>query len=181
MNRDEEKIKEFEAIINRFSQFVKIQIQKFNVQKSGIDPDDVLQEVKIKIWKILEDEKKINNYASYIRKIIDSSIIDQLRKLKREKGIFIHEKQKWISEQKTNYSTDVSSETNAKEIIGEAVNSLIESRRVVVKLFLLNMTIEEIATFLKWSKDKTRNLLYRGLSDLKKRLREKGIEYGNKT
>ena len=115
---------------------LKAHIQKFNIQKMGIDPDDVLQEIKIKLWKMLEDEKKINNYASYIRKIIDSSIIDQLRKLKREKGIFIHEKQKWISEQKTNYSTDVSSETNAKEIIGEAVNSLIESRRVVVKLFL---------------------------------------------
>jgi len=45
----------------------------------------------------------------------------------------------------------------------------------------LNMTIEEISIFLKWSKDKTRNLLYRGLSDLKKILREKGIEYEDKT
>ena len=181
MNRDEEKIKEFEDIINRFSRFFKANIQKFNVQKNGIDPDDILQEVKIKIWKILEDEKKIKNYASYIRKIVDSSVIDQLRKFKREKGVFIHEKHKWISEQKSNYLTDISLDINAKEIINQAIDSLIESRRKVVKLFLLNMTIEEIAIFLKWSKDKTRNLLYRGLSDLKKKLREKGIEYENKT
>ncbi|MFW6131169.1 MAG: hypothetical protein ACOC5F_01045, partial [Candidatus Aminicenantaceae bacterium] len=60
------------------------------------------------------------------------------------------------------------------------VNSLIESRRKVVKLFLLNMTIDEISTFLNWSKDKTRNLLYRGLSDLKKILKKEGIEYENK-
>ena len=181
MNRDEEKIKEFEAVINRFSRFVKANIQKFNVQKNGIDPDDILQEVKIKIWKILEDEKKIKNYASYIRKIVNSSVIDQLRKFKREKGIFIHEKHKWVSEHKTDYLTDISCDINAKEIIGQAVNSLIESRRKVVKLFLLNMTIDEIAILLKWSKDKTRNLLYRGLSDLKKRLIERGIEYENKT
>jgi len=180
MNRDEEKIKEFEAIINRFSRFVKANIYKFNIQKNGIDPDDILQEVKIKIWKILEDEKKIKNYASYIRKIVNSSVIDQIRKLRREKGIFIHEKHKWVSEQKRNYITDISHDINAKEIISQAVDSLIESRRKVVKLYLFNMTIEEIATFLKWSKDKTRNLLYRGLSDLKKRLREKGIEYENK-
>lgn len=179
MNPYEEKIKEFELIINRFSGFLKAHIQKFNVQKSGIDPDDVLQEVKIKIWKILEDEKNIKNYASYIRKIIDSSIIDKLRKLKKEKGIFAHEKYKWVSEQKKNYLTDTSSDINFKEIISQAVDSLIESRRKVVKLFLLNMTIEEIATYLKWSKDKTRNLLYRGLSDLKNKLREKGIEYEN--
>jgi DNA-directed RNA polymerase specialized sigma24 family protein len=42
------------------------------------------------------------------------------------------------------------------------------------------MTIEEIAIYFKWTRDKTRNLLYRGLSDLKKILREKGIEYENK-
>jgi len=181
MERDEKKIKEFEGLIHRFSQFVKAHIQKFNVQKSGLDPDDILQEVKIKIWRILEDEKKIENYASYIRKIVDSSIIDQLRKLKREKGIFAYEKQRWISDQKNNYLTTLSPEINTKEIIGEAVNLLIETRRTVVKLYLLNMTIEEISAFLKWSKDKTRNLLYRGLSDLKKILKEKGIEYENKT
>jgi len=180
MNSDEEKIKEFEVIISRFSRFVKANIQKFNVQKNGIDPDDILQEVKIKIWKILENEKKIKNYASYIRKIVDSSIIDQLRRSKREKGIFIQEKHKLVSEQKSNYLINISNDINAKEIIGQAVDSLIESRRKVVKMFLLNMTIEEIAIYFKWTRDKTRNLLYRGLSDLKKILREKGIEYENK-
>ena len=181
MKGDREKIKEFEAIIKRFSLFVKANIQKFNVQKSGIDPDDVAQEVEIKIWRLLEDEKKIKNYASYIKKIVNSSVIDQLRKLKRERGIFTYEKHKWVSEQKSNYITDVSRDINAKEIVGQAVDSLLESRRKVVKLFLLNMTIEEISTYLKWSNHKTRNLLYRGLSDIKNRLKEKGIEYENKT
>ena len=180
MDRDEKKIREFEAILNKFSRFVKINIQKFNVQKKGIDPDDILQEVKIKIWKIFEDEKKINNFTSYIRKIVDSSVIDKLRKLKREKGIYIYEKHKWISEQKSNYLHEIYYDDSIKEIVSNAVELLIESRRKAVKLFLLNMTIEEIAAFLKWSKDKTRNLLYRGLSDLKKILKEKGIELENK-
>jgi len=90
MSNNENKIKEFESILNKFSRFVKINIQKFDVQKNGIDPEDISQEVKIKIWKILEDEKKIKNFASYIRKVINSSVIDTFRKLKREKGIYIH-------------------------------------------------------------------------------------------
>jgi RNA polymerase sigma-70 factor (ECF subfamily) len=180
MNWNKDKDKEFEILINNFSLFVKAHIQKFNIQKMGIDPDDVLQEIKIKLWKMLEDEKIINNYASYIRKVVDSSVIDFLRKLRKEKTIFLHEKQKWISEQKINYLTDSSFDEGLKNTLNETVNSLIESRRNVVRLFLLGMTIDEISTFLKWSKDKTRNLLYRGLSDLKKKLREKGIEYENK-
>ena len=100
--------------------------------------------------------------------------------MKREKWIFISEKHRQVSEQKSNYIIDLYFDKNAKEIVGNAVDSLMESRRKAVKLFLLNMTLDEIAIFLNWSRDKTRNLLYRGLSDLKKILKEKGIEYENK-
>ena len=181
MDHYQTKVKKFEAILNRFSSFVKAHIMKYDVLKNGIDPDDILQEVKIKIWKILDDEKRIKNHAAYLKKIVNSSVIDQIRKLKREERIFFNEKHKWITEQKKNFIKDISCEINIKEIIGQAIDSLIESRRKVVKLFLLNMTIDEIAIFLNWTKDKTRNLLYRGLSDLKKRLREKGIKYEFKT
>jgi RNA polymerase sigma-70 factor (ECF subfamily) len=177
---DRNKEKEFEALVNRFSRFIKVHIQKFNLQKYGLDPDDISQEVKIKIWKVLHDEKEIKNYASYIKKIVNSSVIDHLRKLKREEGIFNHEKQIRISEQQNYYCPDISEDKHMKEVIGKAVDLLLESRRKVVKLFLLNLTIEEISIFLNWTKDKTRNLLYRGLSDLKAILKEKEIDYEHK-
>lgn len=171
---------EIESIITRFSLFIKAHIQKYNLQKNGIDPDDIIQEVRIKIWKILEDEKKIKNYASYIKKIVDSSVIDKLRKLKREEEVLSHERRRIISELKRHYRTEIFLDEDIKKLITQSINSLLESRRKVVKLFLLNMTIDEIAALFHWSKDKTRNLLYRGLNDLKKILREKGIEYENK-
>lgn len=180
MNQGKKISEEFEAVINRFSIFIKILIQRYDLPKKGVDPDDILQEVKIKIWKVLEDEKKINNFSSYIRKIVDSSVIDLLRKLKREENILNHERQKIVSEQKSRYRTEIKLDKNLKKMIAQAIDSLLESRRKVVKLFLLNMTIDEIAVLFNWSKDKTRNLLYRGLNDLKKILKEKGIEYENK-
>jgi len=180
MNLDEEKIKEFEAIINRFSKFIKANILKFDLHKNGIDPEDVNQEIKIKIWKILNNEKEIRNYSSYIKKIVDTSVIDQIRKSRRQEGIINHEKQKKISEQKSYYLKENPHDKNLSEIIEKALGSLLISRRKVVRLFLLNMNVEEIAVLLNWSKDKTRNLLYRGLYDLKKKLKENGIEYENK-
>jgi len=109
---------------------------------------------------------------------VDSSVIDQLRKLKREEGIYLHEKYKKISEQKSNYVSDeFYGQRDMKEIVGRAVAGLIDSRRKVVKLYLLNMNIEEIAAYFRWTKDKTRNLLYRGLADLKKILKEHDIDY----
>jgi len=180
MRPKEEKIIEFESLISRFSLFIKAHIQKYNLQKNGIDPDDIIQEVKIKIWKLFNDEKNIKNYASYIRKIVNSSVIDHLRQLKREEVTLDNERRKIISEIKSQYNSKIILDKDLKEMIAHSVDSLIESRKKVVKLFLLNMKIDEIAALFLWSEDKTRNLLYRGLKDLKKILRERDIEYEDK-
>ena len=175
---DKNKDKELAEILERFSSFIKANIQKYNPVKFGLEVDDIFQDVKIKIWKILHHEKKITNYSSYIKKIVNSSVIDQFRKFKREEGVYLHEKNRKIAEKSGAYMADlIYGEMDIKDIVGRAVEDLIESRRMVVKLYLLNMSIEEIALYFNWSKDKTRNLLYRGLSDLKKILKEKNIDY----
>jgi RNA polymerase sigma-70 factor (ECF subfamily) len=177
MSTKADKIKEFDAVINKFTRFINGNIQKFNLPKEGIDPDDVFQEIRIKIWNLLNDEKKIVNYSSYIKKIVDSSVIDHIRKMRRERVLLLQQKHKTISEWKSTYKIDPIDDKYLKKIVSESVESLLESRRKVVKLYLLNLTLEEIATLFCWSRDKTRNLLYRGLSDLKKSLKEKDIEY----
>jgi RNA polymerase sigma factor (sigma-70 family) len=178
MNWDETKDKELAAIIERFSGYIRAGIQRYNPRKFGIEIDDVLQDVKIKIWKILRHEKKIANYSSYIKKIVDTSVIDQFRRLKREEGVYLFERNRRIAESEQGApGASLYAEMDLKDLVGKAVDGLIDSRRRVVKLYLLNMSIEEISLYFNWSKDKTRNLLYRGLNDLKKILKEKNIDY----
>lgn len=171
---------ELEGLLNRFSSLMKIQIGKFNPGRYGLDPDDICQEIKIKLWRVLRDEKDIANFPSYLRKVVNSSVIDMLRKFKRDERIFLHEKQKRIAEIKGDYLAEAASQGQLGDKLAAALGCLIESRRRAVKLFLLDMTIEEIAAFYGWSQDKTRNLLYRGLADLKRLLRDEGIDYENK-
>jgi len=180
MQWNRKKEEEFEAILDNFSRLIKAHIQKFDPQRYGLDPEDIVQEIKIRIWKILHHERDIQNYASYIKKIVNSSVIDLLRKWKREEAAFCAEKQRKVSETKDGYRAYVDCEDGLKEIVIEAIHSLIESRRRVVKLYLLGMNIEEISIYYGWSQDKTRNLLYRGLADLKKILKNKDIHYENK-
>ena len=181
MKWDEKKEKELEEIFTRFSSFIRSNIYKYNPNKFGFEIDDILQDVKIKLWKIVNDEKKITNYSSYIKKVVDSSIIDHFRKFKREEGVYLFEKSKHIAEYNNTYTSELLyEEMDIKDVIGKAVEGLIETRKKVVKLYLLNMSIEEIALYFNWSNDKTRNLLYRGLSDLKKILKENNIDYENK-
>jgi RNA polymerase sigma factor (sigma-70 family) len=69
-------------------------------------------------------------------------------------------------------------EAEAGELAGQvarAIDTIPVSRRPVVRMYLAGYPREEIASLLGWSEAKTRNLLYRGLSDLRSRLREWGI------
>lgn len=153
------------------------QVRKCGVGRIGVDIDDVLQEIRIKLWKTLRNEKNIHYYASYIKKIVDTSVIDFFRKFKREEGVYLYEKSLRIAEHARGYDADyVYEDIDVKDIVGMAVDRLIPSRRTIVRLYLLNMTIDEIALHYRFSLSKTRNLLYRGLKDLRKILVEKSID-----
>ena len=166
----------FEAILEKFTQSIKASILKFGLENRGIDPEDVIQEVKIKIWKKFAYEKDVSLYSLYIRRVISSTLIDHIRKARRQERLILHEKQKLLIEDGRNIGNPLQPDI-FREFLQDAVDSLLESRRKIVKLFLADLTIDEISSSLNWSKDKTRNLLYRGLSDLKTKLKEKGIEY----
>jgi len=172
--------KELEDLLNRFSNFIKTHIQKYHPQKFGLDPEDIAQDVRIKLWKLINSEKIITNHASYIRKIVNTSVIDQFRRLRRDEGIFHNEKVKHISEKEKFYIEETEPDCHLKALVAQAVDSLIESRRQVVKLYLLELSVEEISSYLRWSQDKTRNLLYRGLANLKEKLKEMGFDYENR-
>jgi RNA polymerase sigma-70 factor (ECF subfamily) len=62
--------------------------------------------------------------------------------------------------------------------VDEALLDLVPSRRPVVRLYLDGYDREEIAALLGWTEAKVRNLLYRGLDDLRAALGRRGIGPG---
>lgn len=168
---------ELEVLLGRFSSFIKMNLLKYNPSRHGLDVDDLSQEIRIKLWRVLSRDRKIDNFGPYIRKIVDSTVIDHLRKAKRQETIANREKERKITELRTQYPRNGFEETELKETITKALDNILESRRKAVQLYLSNMPIEEIAGFYHWSKDKTRNLLYRGLADLREQLKKSGIDY----
>jgi RNA polymerase sigma-70 factor (ECF subfamily) len=172
---------EFKQILEDYSRYMSSQIQRYNLPNFGLDPEDILQDVKIRIWKLLQADRTIVSPAAYIKKIVSSAVIDQLRKRRRDESLYHHEKQKRISEQEFSYRWEAIRKRALEETVGQAVNRLINSRRQVVKLYLLSLTIQEIASYLQWSQDKTRNLLYRGLADLRQSLKDMEAENEDRT
>ncbi len=167
---------EFARVLKAYGSFMNVEVQRFDLAKNGLDPEDILQDVRVRIWQVICDKRKIFSLPAYIKKMISSAVIDQLRKRQRDDGLLRREEQIMISERKDLYSWEARRKKAMEEAVGRAVERLISSRRQVVKLYLLSMTIPEISSYLNWTLDKTRNLLYRGLADLKETLREMEAE-----
>ncbi len=178
MKQEKRTLADIELILEKSSRLIEAGISALGVERKAIDPEDVIQEVRIKIWKKLDSEKKIHDLSSYIVRTMNSTLIDQIRQSRRQQKLLHFEKEKYYLEHRSSLKNTFQ-ENSLSDIVGETVNSLIESRRKVVKLFLLNLTLEEISLFLNLSKSKTRNLLYRGLADLRKKLSQWRIDHGH--
>ena len=163
---------EFEALLEKFSLAIQTSVQSFYPQKLGIDPEDLVQEIKIKLWKIFKSDKKILNYSSYIKRVVNSIVIDQIRASRRYREVIDLERKRNLQDLEISHVP-----TRIRKDVNLAFDSLIESRRKVVRWSLFGLNINEISKILNMDETKTKNLLYRGLKDLKTKLESKGIKY----
>lgn len=70
---------------------------------------------------------------------------------------------------------DVVVRRDVVERLEAAIDTLDPPRAVAVRMHLAGYGREEIGELLGWTEPKTRNLIYRGLADLRDRLRDLGI------
>jgi len=165
-----------DAVLSRFAERVRYIGVRHGLQ--GSDVEDLVQEVRLRLWKALESgEKILSAPASYIHRTAVSAAVDSLRRrrARRETPVRLSRPSGLAMMGETPSADRMVEQLELQESIGRAVDQLIPARRSVVRMFLAGYGREEIADLLGWTEPKTRNLLYRGLSDLRERLTEMGI------
>ncbi|HSE98306.1 MAG TPA: RNA polymerase sigma factor, partial [Blastocatellia bacterium] len=133
----------------------------------------------------VQSERDLTDPASYIYRIAVTTTIDAVRRVmaRREEQLLL---EPGVDTQDAVISLEAPSEESPDRIaerrqvmqkVEAAIAHLTENRRTAVELHLQGMTSQEIADLMDWSEPKARNLVYRGLNDLRERLREEGIDY----
>lgn len=158
-----------EDLLTRYSGLIRHAARKRNLQES--DVDEVLQDVRIRIWRSLSTAEKIALApASYVYRTAVSAALDLIRRRNARRD----EPSERVSESRavaSGTSPDQAVEvTEFVTRLAEALSRMRESRQAVVRLHLAGYNRSEIAEILGWSEAKTRNLLYRGLADLRRQL-----------
>jgi RNA polymerase sigma factor (sigma-70 family) len=182
MLKSRKKAAEIERTIDRFTQVIRSAIRKTCPSIGKADMDDIEQEVKIAVWRQIEkNEKGIHNLGSYIWRVAYTTTSKVMKRLTEQRKELIGAWDDCREADKAFQSPENSSpdrqfqSRELLQIVRESVDGLIDSRRQVVKLYLSGMSAEEITEYFGWTDGKARNLLSRGLADLREMLREKRV------
>src|SRR5215471_8748803 len=126
--------------------------------------DDLVQSAMLRILERDRREDLGRRGASYVWKVAQSVIVDELRRLGRERRsteALSNERQPWV---------DPVGGIQLRQCLAR----LEERRRMAVTLHLSGLRIPEVARAAQWTEKTAENLIYRGLDDLRALLGEAG-------
>ncbi|MCX7552983.1 sigma-70 family RNA polymerase sigma factor [Marinicella sp. S1101] len=176
--------KKLDHIFRQHQHLIEKAVYSQNIQILGVTADDVYQEVSIRLIKVLESDREIENLSSYIYRTAANVIIDLARKHQRYNQDVSLPNQ---NDEHEGNQNDLISETiePEQEILGAevqqqvlaAIESLPESRRIAVKLRLQGYSVKEMAEITGWPFYKAENLSKRGMGALKDKLSQLNIDY----
>jgi len=167
-----------EAVITRFAGMVR-QVG-WRHRLSDTDIEEVMQEVRIRLWRAHQtadaaSEQIAKAPASYVYRTALSAALDLLRRRRARRTDHMVELDERLSAASSDEPENRLEATELAAHVARAIDMIPASRRPVVRMYLAGYPREEIAALMGWSEGKTRNLLYRGLADLRERLTEMGI------
>lgn len=143
---------------------------------AGDDVDEVLQDVRIRVWKARgTDENPDALGTSYLMRVVTTAVIDHIRKRQRSRTVTLSEVSETAMPDAMRVAADDGSEREAIAArLARALATLPDNRRLAVQLHLDGYARDDIAHLTGWTEAKVRNLLYRGLDDLRGALRDGG-------
>jgi RNA polymerase sigma-70 factor (ECF subfamily) len=164
-----------DAVVSRFAGMVRNVGWRHRLSEA--DVDEVMQQVRIRLWQAQRESEQISRApASYVYRTAVSAALDLMRRRRAQRTdqtISLDEPGAALPDRGDPHDDLAYSELS--QLVARAIDQIPASRRPVVRMHLAGHPREEIAQLLGWSEAKTRNLLYRGMEDLRERLKGLGV------
>jgi RNA polymerase sigma-70 factor (ECF subfamily) len=172
----------FAAVVEEYGRFLRATIARLCPRNLGVQPDDLEQEARVRLWKALKSERPIQDLASYIYRVAASATVDAIRRAKarREEPL-----EREAADGAPVYLEPATREGQEQaldrrlllEKVERVLQGMDERRRQVVRLHLQGFTTAEMGTLTGVTEASARNLLHRALRELRERLLVEGITY----
>jgi RNA polymerase sigma-70 factor, ECF subfamily len=138
--------------------------------------EDLLQDCLVRVMDLVTRSGAERQFsASYLYKVAHSTLIDEIRRMRRRRETPLEEGEPVATElAESNPETSASGHEIGRGI-QDCLTRLARERRLGVALYLQGHSASEAARVLDWNLKKAENLIYRGLADLRDCLAAKGM------
>ncbi len=138
--------------------------------------DELIQGVRLRLWRTQgEGAQNETVTATYVHQAARSAALDIVRGRRTIMASASQSIEDTVLHDPGTAADALLEEQETAARIMDAVNELAPDRRAAVKLHLAGYRRDEIASMLGWSDIRTRNLVHRGIADLRTRLTALGL------
>ncbi len=163
--------RELDAQLARYADRVRRAVARAGL--AGGDVDEVFQEVRIRLWRAFRERGNIMDApASYVYRTAVSATIDLIRRrrARREEQADLDRPGGEAMFGATPAANHWAEENELADCVEQEIARLPEDRALVVRMYLSGYPRMEMAAILGWSEPRTRRLIYRGLTQLRRQL-----------
>jgi RNA polymerase sigma factor (sigma-70 family) len=156
-----------DALIKRYARLIRAVVARVKGQAD----EDVEQRVAIALWNRVKGEQTIDHPSSYIYRCAVRETVRAMQQ-QRETAPLVEDLAAGSP------SPDAAAAAGElAELTRRCLDGLSADRRRAAEAHLQGFDVDEIMELYGWSYQKARNLVARGMSDLRERLRALGVEH----
>jgi DNA-directed RNA polymerase specialized sigma24 family protein len=164
----------FEDMVRQYGRLIAAVVARVGGARTSLVRDDIHQQVLIGLWRQVEREQTIEHPASYLYR---AAVRETVRALRREAAREA-EPLEDVACPRAQGSDDPYQAMAAREqasCLEAGLLALAPDRGRAVRGHLQGFDVTEIMRHHGWTYQKTRNLIARGMADLRRALIEKGL------
>lgn len=168
----------FEALVRDFARLVRHAIWSTGGRQSRQLVGDIEQQVFLAIWQQVKREQAIDHPASYI---YQAAVRETVRTIRRAQARPEVRLTAVTREARREASAEpqpdaIAATAERRRALVDALGSLSADRARAVRAHLQGLTVREIMALFAWDYQKARNLVARGMADVRAALKAKGFD-----
>jgi RNA polymerase sigma factor (sigma-70 family) len=161
----------FEGMVRQYGRLISAVVARVGGQATSLFREDIEQQVLIELWRQVDREQTIDHPSSYLYK---AAVRETVRVLRRE--LSREAVRDGVQEPRggeSPYQSLAGKEQAA--LVEECVASLASERQRAVRAHLSGFDVQEIMAMHGWPYQKARNLVARGMAELRQALLQRGV------
>ncbi len=170
--------KRLEELIEEYGHVIRAAVRKAGGTRLGPlghDVEDVVQSVLLEVWKQVRRQQEIQHPSSYLYRAAVRETVRLMQRVRNRKEDPLGSGERRIPAGLLAGGGKLG-KLELKEAIDSGLGGLLPDRRKAVEHHLAGYRVAEIMQRYDWSYSRARNLIARGMADLRDRLRALGVE-----